>query len=84
MPDFGLFIVRPPQGRATVAAIHPSRADEARITLKNLRNGGFHVAALTRVSVPSEEPAAAQAQLQGVVNGLFEQALYRPPVEMVW
>jgi hypothetical protein len=84
MPDFGLFIVRPPKGMATVAAIHPSRADEARITLKNLRKDGFHVAALTRVSVPSEEPAAAQVQLQGVVNGLFEQALYRPSVALVW
>ncbi|AUN30117.1 hypothetical protein [Niveispirillum cyanobacteriorum] len=84
MTDFGLFIVRPPQGVATVAAIHPSRADDARVTLKKLRSGGFMIKALSKASVPSTEPEGARLQLQGLVNGMFEQAPYRPAVSLVW
>lgn len=84
MTEFGLFIVRPPQGVATVAAIHPSRADDARVTLKRLRSGGFMIKALSKASVPSNEPEGARLQLQGLVNGMFEQAPYRPAVSLVW
>ncbi|MFV3074115.1 hypothetical protein [Niveispirillum fermenti] len=84
MTEFGLFIVRPPQGVATVAAIHPSRAEDARITLKRLRGSGFHVTALSKADVPSLEPEGARIQLQGLVNGMFEQAPYRPAVSIVW
>lgn len=84
MPEFGLFIVRPPKGVATVAAIHPSRATDARETLRRLRTSGFHVAPLSKATVPSMEPEGARIQLQGLVNGMFEQAPYRPAVSMVW
>lgn len=84
MTEFSMFVVRPPQGVATIAAVHPSRADDARVTLKRLRSGGFHIAALTTARVASMEPEGARIQLQGLVNGLFEQAPYRPTVSMVW
>lgn len=84
MTEFGLFIVRPPQGVATVAAIHPSRADDARTTLKRLRSSGFVIKALSKATVPSNEPEGARLQLQGLVNGMFEQAPYRPAVSLVW
>lgn len=84
MTEFGLFIVRPPQGVATVAAIHPSRADDARATLKRLRGSGFVIKALSKASVPSNEREAVRVQLQGLINGMFEQAPYRPAVSLVW
>ena len=84
MPEFGLFVIRPPKGVATVAAVHSSRADDARATLKRLRTSGFQVTPLSKANVPSNEPESARLQLQGLVNGMFEQAPYRPAVSVVW
>lgn len=84
MPVFGLFVVRPPDGVATVTAVKADRLMETVGTLRRMKMNGFHVHPLGQVTVDQDSRPSAQAAIQVHVRTLFMRAARVPAISVVW
>lgn len=84
MPMFGLFVVRPPDGVATVTAIKSDRLTESAGTLRKMKMNGFFVHPLGQVKVDHDNRSGAQAALQVHIRTLFMRSPRLPALSVVW
>ncbi|WP_207455957.1 hypothetical protein [Azospirillum sp. SYSU D00513] len=84
MAKFDLYVVRPPEGRATVTAIPEEKTQESLAALRSLSRSGCVVKPLGDVQLSFIRRSEAQIKLELVVRNMFAASSYKPPVSIVW
>ncbi len=84
MPKFDLYVVRPPEGMATITAIPESNVKTSEVALRRLSRAGCLVKSLGGVDLSFVKRSEAQMKLEFTVRNMFAASAYKPPVSIVW
>lgn len=84
MRKFDLYVVRPPEGLATVTAIPEERSRQTQTALRNLSRSGCIVKSIGDISLSFVKKSEAQIKIELAVRTMFQSSAYKPPVSIVW
>lgn len=84
MPKFDLYVVRPPEGSATITAIPEEKQQASQAALRNLSRSGCMVKSLGGIDLSFVKKSEAQIKLELAVRQMFAASAYKPPVSIVW
>jgi hypothetical protein len=84
MPKFDLYVVRPPEGLATITAISEGKQKQSEAALRNLSRSGCVVKSLGDIDLSFVKKSEAQIKIEFAIRNMFAASPYKPPVSIVW
>lgn len=84
MARFDLYVVRPPDGLATVTAIPEEKSVQSQAALRSLSRSGCLVKPLGDIDLSFVKRSEAQIKIEMAVRTMFAASAYKPPVSIVW
>ncbi len=84
MPKFDLYVVRPPEGLATITAIPEENQKKSEVALRSLSRSGCLVKSLGGIDLCFVKKSEAQIKIELAVRNMFAASAYKPPVSIVW